>query len=167
MYCVLKLLFLFDNKYLSAWTSVALWLAGLMKKTAAGMFHHMTHFKIEVMSLCKAVSKILTHCRIHKIIFKKYHVKAFKQSFPMMYIKGGSTFGRSHSKRWFPPKKLFWRQFFGENCFSRPNYSLLTFYSVKHHWKALVKSFHMVFFKNYFMDPAMRQNFGDAYGQIL
>ena len=36
-----------------------------------------------------------------------------------------------------------------------------------HHWKALVKSFHMVFFKNYFMDPAMRQNFGDAHGQIF
>ena len=36
-----------------------------------------------------------------------------------------------------------------------------------HHWKALLESFHMVFFKNYFMDPAMRQNFGDAHGQIF
>ena len=34
-----------------------------------GMIHK-THFKIEVMSLCKSVSKILMHCRIHEIILK-------------------------------------------------------------------------------------------------
>ena len=34
-----------------------------------------------------------------------------------------------------------------------------------HHWKALLESFHMVFFKNYFMDPAMRQNFAYAFAE--
>ena len=37
-------------------------------------------------------------------------------------------------------------------------------YSVIHHWKALLKSFHMVFFKKYFVHPAGRQNFGNASG---
>ena len=37
-------------------------------------------------------------------------------------------------------------------------------YSVIHRWKALDKSFLMVFFKKYFVDPAKRQNFGDASG---
>ena len=37
-------------------------------------------------------------------------------------------------------------------------------YSVIHHWKALLKSFHMVFFKKYYIDPAKRQNFDDASG---
>ena len=37
-------------------------------------------------------------------------------------------------------------------------------YSVIHHWKALLKSFHMVFFKKYFVHPAGRQNFGKASG---
>ena len=32
-----------------------------------------THFKIEVRSLCKGVSKILTAYRISKIIFSFYH----------------------------------------------------------------------------------------------
>ena len=31
------------------------------------------------------VTKNLTLCRIHKFFFKKYHVKALDQSFPMMY----------------------------------------------------------------------------------
>ena len=74
---------------------------------------HRTHFKIEVMSLCKGVSKILTLCRIHKIILKKYHVKAFEQNFLMMCIKGGSTFGRSQSKRGFSPKNCLKNSFFG------------------------------------------------------
>ena len=34
-----------------------------------------------------------------------------------------------------------------------------------HHWKALLESFHMVFFKNYFMNPAMRQNFANAFAE--
>ena len=36
-----------------------------------------------------------------------------------------------------------------------------------HHWKALLESFHMVFFKNYFMDPLKRQIFRDAFAQIF
>ena len=35
--------------------------------------------------LCRGVTKNLTPCRIHIEIFKKYHVKAYDQSFPMMY----------------------------------------------------------------------------------
>ena len=35
-------------------------------------------------------------------------------------------------------------------------------YSVIHHRKALVISFHMVFFKNFNVDPARRQIFGNA-----
>ena len=37
-------------------------------------------------------------------------------------------------------------------------------YNVIHHWKALVISFHMVFLKKYFVDPAGRQNFVNASG---
>ena len=33
----------------------------------------------------RCVIEILTLCRIDVIFFKKYHVKALKQSFPMMY----------------------------------------------------------------------------------
>ena len=36
-----------------------------------------------------------------------------------------------------------------------------------HHWKALLESFHMVFLKNYFMDPLKRQIFRDARAQIF
>ena len=64
-------------------------------------------------NLSVSVIKILTHCRIHKMIFKKYHVKALDQSFPMMYIKGGSTFGRSQSKRGFSPKNCLKNSFSG------------------------------------------------------
>ena len=35
--------------------------------------------------LCRSVIKNLTLCMIDKIIFKKYHVEAYDQSFPMMY----------------------------------------------------------------------------------
>ena len=52
------------------------------------------------------VPENLTLHRIHEIFFQKYHAKAFIQSFPMMYIKGESTFGRSQSKWGFSPKKL-------------------------------------------------------------
>ena len=38
-------------------------------------------------------------------ILPKYHEIAFIHSFPTMYIEGGSTFGRSQSKRGFSPKK--------------------------------------------------------------
>ena len=37
-------------------------------------------------------------------------------------------------------------------------------YSVIHHWKALLESFHMVFLKKNYIDPAKRQNFDDASG---
>ena len=35
-----------------------------------------------------------------------------------------------------------------------------------HNWKAMDRSFFMVFSKRYFVDPTGRQNFGDAPGQI-
>ena len=35
--------------------------------------------------LCRGITKNLTLCRIHEIILKKYHVKAYDQSFPIMY----------------------------------------------------------------------------------
>ena len=46
---------------------------------------HMTQFKIEVMSLCKGVSKILTAYRIFLIFFSFYHHKEEIRSFPTMY----------------------------------------------------------------------------------
>ena len=70
-----------------------------------------SQYKRKYLSGC--VHEILTLCRIHKIIFKKYHVKALDQSFPMMYIKGGSTFGRSQSKRGFSPKNCLKNSFSG------------------------------------------------------
>ena len=39
-------------------------------------------------------------------------------------------------------------------------------YSVIHHWKALLESFHMVFFKKYFLHPAGRQIFVNASGMV-
>ena len=38
--------------------------------------------------------------------------------------------------------------------------------SVIHHWKALIKSFHMVFLKKYFFHPAGRQIFVNASGTV-
>ena len=35
--------------------------------------------------LCRGVTKNLTTSKMKKIIFKKYHGKAYDQSFPMMY----------------------------------------------------------------------------------
>ena len=46
---------------------------------------HKTQFKIEVMSLCKGVSKILTAYRIFLIFFSFYHHKEEIRSFPTMY----------------------------------------------------------------------------------
>ena len=40
-------------------------------------------------------------------------------------------------------------------------------YSVIHRWKAMDLSFFMVFLKKYFVNPAKRQNFRDASGQIF
>ena len=48
-----------------------------------------------VESLSQSVIKILTLHRVTKIFFQKYHKKAEIRSFPTMYIKGGSSFGRS------------------------------------------------------------------------
>ena len=48
-----------------------------------------------VESLSQSVIKILTLHRVKKIFFQKYHKKAEIRSFPTMYIKGGSSFGRS------------------------------------------------------------------------
>ena len=45
----------------------------------------MTQFKIEVMSLCKGVSKILTAYRIFLIFFSFYHHKEEIRSFSTMY----------------------------------------------------------------------------------
>ena len=76
---------------------------------------YMTRSQYKRKYLSGCVLKILTLCRIHKIIFKKYHVKALDQSFPMMYIKGGSTFGRSQSKRGFSPKNCLKNSFLGRH----------------------------------------------------
>ena len=46
---------------------------------------HMTGSQYKGKYLSGCVPENLTLCRIHKIIFKKYHVKALDQSFPMMY----------------------------------------------------------------------------------
>ena len=45
----------------------------------------MTGFKLMVTLQSGCVIEILTLCRIDVIFFKKYHVKALEQSFPMMY----------------------------------------------------------------------------------
>ena len=55
----------------------------------------MTGFKLMVTLQSGCVIEILTLCRIHEIFFQKYHEKAEIHSFPTMYIKGGSSFGRS------------------------------------------------------------------------
>ena len=46
---------------------------------------HRTRSQYKGKYLSGRVTKNLTLCRIHKIIFKKYHVKALDQSFPTMY----------------------------------------------------------------------------------
>ena len=46
---------------------------------------HKTGFKLMVTLQSGCVIEIPTLCRIHEIFKKKYHVKAFEQSFPMMY----------------------------------------------------------------------------------
>ena len=74
---------------------------------------HTTLCEVVWWKLSRSVTKILTLCRIHEIFFQKYHVKAHEQSFPTMYIKGESTFGRSQSIRGFLPKNcLKKKQFF-------------------------------------------------------
>ena len=80
--------------------------------------------------LCRSVTKILTLCRVHEIfldaignvfrfleiaiastelasLFWKYHVKGYVESFSMMYLKGGSIFGRSQSKHGLSSKNFF------------------------------------------------------------
>ena len=59
----------------------------------------MTHFKIEVRSLCKGVSKILPAYRIDKIFFSFYDQKEEISSFPAMYNTWGGSFGRNGSKQ--------------------------------------------------------------------
>ena len=49
------------------------------------MTQNMTRSLYKGKYLSGRVPKNLTLCRIHEIIFKKYHVKALEQSFPMMY----------------------------------------------------------------------------------
>ena len=44
-----------------------------------------TYSEIRDTLLCRGVTKNLTPCRINIKIFKKYHVKAYDQSFPIMY----------------------------------------------------------------------------------
>ena len=44
-----------------------------------------TGFKLMVTLQSGCVPEILALCRIDVIFFKKYHVKALEQSFPMMY----------------------------------------------------------------------------------
>ena len=73
----------------------------------------MTHCQDECTSLSGGVPKNLTLRRMNKIFFQKYHEKAEIQSFPMMYMKGGSTFGQSQSKRGFSPKDCLKNSFWG------------------------------------------------------
>ena len=58
-----------------------------------------THFKMEVRSLCKGVSKILTAYRIEKIFFSFYDQKEEIRSFPAMYNTWGGSLGRNGSKQ--------------------------------------------------------------------
>ena len=59
------------------------------------LYVRMTGFKLMVTLQSGCVIEILTLCRIHEIFFQKYHEKAKIHSFPTMYIKGGSSFGRN------------------------------------------------------------------------
>ena len=56
---------------------------------------HMTQFKIEVMSHCKRVSKILTALRIQHFFFSFYHQLAEICSFPTMYNTWGCSLGQN------------------------------------------------------------------------
>ena len=49
------------------------------------IFMHKTNSQNRDTLLCQGVTKNLTPCRINIKIFKKYHVKAYDQSFPIMY----------------------------------------------------------------------------------
>ena len=49
-----------------------------------------TSFKLMVTIQSGCVPEILTLCRIHKMFFRKYHEKAFIQSFPTLYNTMGS-----------------------------------------------------------------------------
>ena len=64
-------------------------------------------------------------------------------------------------------KKLFLRQFFLQKTASHGQTVQFWLDSVIHRWKALDLSFLMVFLKKYFVNPAKRQNFVDASGQIF
>ena len=64
----------------------------------------MTHFKIEVRSLCKGVSKILTAYRILKIIFSFYHHKKQIRSFPTMYDTWGCSLVKMGKTKYFLTK---------------------------------------------------------------
>ena len=50
-----------------------------------GVLGHRTNSQNRDTLLCQGVTKNLTPCRINIKIFKKYHVKAYDQSFPIMY----------------------------------------------------------------------------------
>ena len=62
------------------------------------------HFKIEVRSLCKAISKILTAYRISKIFFSFYHHKEQIRSFPTMYNTWGCLWGQIDETKHFLQK---------------------------------------------------------------
>ena len=79
------------------WTEECL--GNILKASKAGILLIMTRSQYKGKYLSGHIPKNLTLCRIHEIFFQKHHEKSFIQSFPMMYIKGGSTFGRSQSKQ--------------------------------------------------------------------
>ena len=65
-----------------------------------------------------------------------------------------------------PPKSCFSGSFL-QKMASHGQTVHFWLYSVIHRWKALDLSFLMVFLKKYFVNPAKRQNFDDASGQIF
>ena len=65
-----------------------------------------------------------------------------------------------------PQKSCFWGSFL-QKIASHGQTVHFWLYSVIHNWKALLKSFHIVFSKKYFIDPAQRQIFWDASRQIF